>query len=108
MVSPILRYLFALAASQAFPRNRRQPRSTTLPTRIVARIQIFEAKRSDRRDLRDVLAGFRPMEVWRIPWKDDDATRRISIHLIAVEAVAKPDVEDAGDDRVDAVFRMPM
>ena len=48
------------------------------------------------------------MEVWRISWKDNDATRRISVHLIAVEVVAKPDVEDAGDDRVDAVFRMPM
>jgi hypothetical protein len=84
-----------LAASHAFAWNRQQPGSTTLPTRIVARIQIFEAERSDRRDLRDVLAGFRPMKMWCISWKDDDAPRRISVHLIAIEMVAKPDVEDA-------------
>ncbi len=39
------------------------------------------------------------MEMWRIPWKDNDATRRIGVHLIAIEVVAKPDVEDAGYDR---------
>ena len=45
--------------------------------RIVGMIVILEAERSDRRDLRHVLAGFRPMKVPGIAGKDDDVSHAI-------------------------------
>lgn len=59
-----------------------------LPAWIVGGIQIFEAQRADRRDLRDVFAGFRPMEMRGIAWQNDHACRRKSLHLVAVKPIA--------------------
>jgi hypothetical protein len=69
-----------------------------LPTRIVAGIQIFEAQGTNRRHLGDLLAGPCPVEVGRIARQNDDATRRISFHLFAVEPIAQTDVENGLTD----------
>jgi hypothetical protein len=39
--------------------------------RIVFPIDVFKAKRPNRRHLRDVLAGFRPMEMGRVAAKEE-------------------------------------
>jgi len=59
-------------------------------SRIILRIPVLEAKRTNRRYLGDVFAGLRPMEVPRIAGQNDDAARRIRRDLIAVESVARP------------------
>src|ERR1700751_4801335 len=69
-------------------------------------IVIFKAERSDRRHLRDVFAGLRPMEMPGFAWKNDDASRRIGLHLVAIEGLPEPDVKNARHDRVDAIFWM--
>src|SRR5208282_646291 len=74
--------------------------------RIVAGIQILEAQRTNRRYLGDVLTGLCPVEVIRIAWQNDDATRRIRLHLVAVELIAQANVENAGHDGVDSVLRV--
>ena len=55
---------------------------------------IFKAERPDRGNLRDVLAGLRPMEVPGFAGQNDDATRRIGLHLVTVEPFAEPNVKD--------------
>jgi hypothetical protein len=75
-------------------------------TRIVVRIEIFEAQWANGCYLGHVLTGLRPMEVPRITRQHDDATRRVRLHFIAVELFAEADVENARHDRVDSVFRM--
>src|SRR5256885_6024377 len=54
-----------------------------LLTRIVVRIQVFEAQRTDRRYLGDVLTGFCPMEVGRIAGQNNDAAGWIRFDLVA-------------------------
>src|SRR5213594_2096404 len=75
-------------------------------TRIVGGIKVFEAQRTNGRYLGDVLTGFCPVEVGRIAGQNDDATGRISLHLVAVELIAQADVENAGHDRVHSVLRV--
>src|SRR5271166_129508 len=86
-------------------RRRRRARPV-LPAWVVAGIEVFEAERTDGVDLADVLAGLRPVEVPRIAGEHDDAAGRIGLHLVAVELFAEANVEDAGDDRIDAVLRV--
>src|SRR5258708_8642083 len=69
-------------------------------------IVIFEAERSDRRHLRDVFAGLRPMEMPGFAWKNDDASRRIGLHLVAIECLPEPYVKNARHDRVDTILWM--
>jgi hypothetical protein len=69
-------------------------------------IVIFKAERSDRRHLRDVFAGLRPMEMPGFAWKNDDASRRIGLHLVAIEVLPEPDVKNARHYRVDAILWM--
>src|SRR6476660_6118888 len=78
----------------------------TVPAWIVMWIVIFKAERSDRRHLRDVFAGLRPMEMPGFAWKNDDASRRIGLHLVAIEGLPEPDVKYARHDRVDAILWM--
>src|SRR5262245_54128960 len=73
-------------------------------TRVVVRVQVFEAQRTDGRHLGDVLTGFCPMEVRRIARQNNDATGRISLDLITVELIAQADVEDTGHDGIDSVL----
>src|SRR6478672_13869730 len=73
---------------------------------IVMRIVIFEAKRTNCCYLSDVFAGFRPMKMPGFAWKNDDASRRIGLHLFAIERLPEPDVKDTRHDRVDAILWM--
>src|SRR5256712_11183866 len=75
-------------------------------TWIIGGIKVFEAQRTNRRYLGDVLTGFCPVEVGRIAGQNDDAPGRIRLHLVAVELIAQADVENAGHDRVDSVLRV--
>src|ERR1700722_15385438 len=69
---------------------------------------VFEAERTDCRYLGDVFAGFCPMEMPGLAGQNDNAPRRIGFHIVTVERFAKPYVENARHDRVDAIFRMPV
>ena len=73
-------------------------------TRIVVRIQVVEAQRTDGRHLGDVLTGFCPMEMRRIAGQNNDTTGWIRLDLICVEPIAKADIEDTGHGRVDTVL----
>ena len=55
--------------------------------RIVFGADIFKTQRPDRGYLRDVLAGFRPVEMGRIAGQDDDAPGRIRFEFIGIEAM---------------------
>jgi hypothetical protein len=61
--------------------------------RVVSRVYVFKAERSDRRYLGDILTGSCPVEVGRIAGQDDNAARRIRGQLLAVELIAQADVE---------------
>ena len=76
-------------------------------SRIVLRVPVFEAQRTNGRYLSDVLAGLCPVEVPGITGQNDDAARWICLDLIAVEAIAQTDVENTGHDRVDTVLGVP-
>jgi hypothetical protein len=55
---------------------------------IVLCIDIFKAKRTDRSDLRDVLTGFRPVEMKSIARQNDYGTGGICLQSIRVEPIA--------------------
>src|SRR5258708_7094657 len=100
----IIFWVLPRAAHQVTGRRKRD--LCVLMTRIVVRVMIFETQRADSRDLRDVFAGLRPMEMPGLAGQHDDAAGRIGLHLVAVERLAESDVEDAGHNRVDAILRM--
>jgi hypothetical protein len=64
--------LLPLAWSFAFLNNARQRIATV--SGIVIRVQIFQAKRANRRHVRHVFARFCPMVVVGIAWQNDHAT----------------------------------
>ena len=55
---------------------------------VVVGVLIVKAERANRRDLCDIFPGLRPMEVPGFARQNDDAARRISLHLVAVELLA--------------------
>ena len=61
---------------------------------VVVQVVIFETERTDRRHLRDVFAGLRPVEMPGFARQNDDASRRIGLHLVAVEGLTEPDLEN--------------
>ena len=67
--------------------------SRVVVSRIIFRADVFKAKRPNRRHLRDVLTGFRPVEMGCIARQNDDAAGRIRLQLIGVELIAQADVE---------------
>src|SRR5436190_15072536 len=67
---------------------------------------IFEAKRADRRYLRHVFAGLRPVGMPSFARQNDNASQRICLHLVTVECLAESDVKDARHDGVDSIFGM--
>jgi len=69
-------------------------------------VVIFKAKRTDCRYLSDVFTRLRPVEMPGFAWKNDDASRRIGLHLVAIEGLPEPNVKNARHDRVDAIFWM--
>ena len=70
-------------------------------SRIVLRVPVFEAQRTNGRYLSDVLAGLCPVEVPGITGQNDNAAGRICLDLIAVESIAHADVENTRHDRID-------
>ena len=61
--------------------------------RIVAEVLVVEAERSDRRHLRDVLAGFRPMEMVRVAREYDYGAGRKGFQLTRVECIPQSDIK---------------
>jgi hypothetical protein len=57
-------------------------------TRIVTRIRVFDAQRTNGGYLGDVLTELCPVEVGRIAGHNDNATGRVCFQLIAVELIA--------------------
>jgi hypothetical protein len=55
---------------------------------IVVRADVFKPKRSNRRHLRYVLTGFRPVEMRRIAGQNDNASGRICLQLFRIELLA--------------------
>ena len=120
--APIMPTWAAAMVMAAAPKKRRRLRSgssdivvlsmaslpglLTAPTRVIHGIQIFKPKRTDGVHLGDVLSGLCSVEVPGVAGQNDDAARRIRLHLVAVELFAKADVENAVDDRVDSVLRV--
>src|SRR5271163_2155211 len=76
--------------------------------RIVMLIVIFHAQWTDGRDLRDVLAGLRPVKMPRVTGQNDNGAGRVGDNLVAVERFTEADIKDAGHDGVNPVFRMTM
>jgi hypothetical protein len=83
-------------------------RCASLVPRIVDWIDVGETQRPDRANLRDVFAGFGPMEMRLAAGQHYHAPGRVRSELGLVELVSQPDVKDAGDHRVNAVLRMPV
>src|ERR1700730_1628982 len=77
-------------------------------SRIVSRVQILEAEWANGRHLRNVFAGFGPMEMGRIAGQHDYRAGRIRLQLVGIELITEPNVEDAGNDGVYPVLGMPM
>jgi len=75
-------------------------------SRIVVRVDVFKPKRPNRRHLRDVLTGFRPVEMGRIAPQNDDASGRVRLQCGSVELIAQADVENTRDYCIDSVLRV--
>ena len=55
---------------------------------------------------RDVLAGFRPVEMGSVARENDHGAGRIGFQLIRVEFITQPDIKDARNYGVDSVLRV--
>jgi hypothetical protein len=60
--------------------------------RIVFRAKVFQSKRPDRCYLRDVLAGFPPVEMVRVARENDHGAGRIGFELTRVEFITQSDM----------------
>ena len=60
--------------------------------RIVFRAKVFQSERPDRCYLRDVLAGFRPVEMVRVAGENDHGAGRIGFELTRVEFITQSDM----------------
>jgi hypothetical protein len=54
--------------------------------------------------LRDVLAGFRPVEMGRVARENDDRAGRIGFQLNRVEFITQSNIKDAGNHGVDSIL----
>src|SRR5271156_3040590 len=77
-----------------------------LVSRIVFRVEVFQPKRSQRGYLRDVLAGFRPVEMGRVAGENDHGAGRIGFELARVEFITHSDIKDAGNYGIDSILRV--
>jgi hypothetical protein len=73
-----------------------------------SRADVFKSEGSNRRHLLDVFTGFRPTEMGRIAGLNDNANVGIRLQLTRVELITQADVENAGDNWVDSILRMPV
>jgi len=76
-------------------------------SRIVFRADVFKSKRSNRRQLRDVPTGFGPVEMERVAGQNDDGTGWIGLQLVGVELITQAEVENAGDNCINSILRVP-
>src|SRR6266404_5031837 len=79
-----------------------------LVPRIVFRVHVCKAQRSNRRDLRDVFAGLCPVKVRRVARQYNHRAGWIRLEFVGVEFFARADIEDAGNDCVDPILGMPV
>src|SRR5271170_5332812 len=77
-------------------------------SRIVFRVEIFHSKRTHRGYLRNVFAGFRPVEMVRVAGKNDHGAGRISFQLTRVEFITQSDIKNAGDHGIDSILWVPV
>src|SRR5215475_1687320 len=77
-------------------------------TGVIGTVCVFETQRPNCRNLRDILARLRPVEMPRTAGKYYDRARWVRGERVAIECMAQTDVENTRDNRVDTVFRMPM
>ena len=84
--------------------SRRGVSSITAVSRIVFRAEVFQSKRPHRGYLRDVLAGFRPMEMGRVARENDYGAGRIGFQLTRVEFITQSDIKDAGNHGIDSIL----
>src|ERR1700689_246063 len=94
MMSP---FLMSLLASSKVIRLE-------LVSRIVFRVEVFQSKRPQRGYLRDVLAGFRPVEMVRVAGENDYGAGRIGFELTRVEFITQSDIKDAGNHGIDSIL----
>ena len=73
-------------------------------SRIVFRAEVFQSKRPHRGYLRDVLAGFRPVEMGRVARENDHGAGRIGFQFTGVEFITQSDIKDAGNHGVDSIL----
>lgn len=75
---------------------------------IVLCADVFQRKRTKRRHLRNVFARFCPVEVSGIARQYDDASGWVRLRCGRVELVARSNVENTRNNRIDPVLRMFM
>ena len=75
-------------------------------SRVVFWTDVFKAKRTNRCNLRDVFTRFRPVEMGCIARQNDNASGRIRLEFIGIELITQTDIENAGDNCVDPIFRV--
>src|SRR4029077_11146265 len=73
-------------------------------SRIVFGAEVFQSKRPHRGYLRDVLAGFRPVEMGRVARENDHGAGRIGFQLTRVEIITQADIKDAGNHGIDSIL----
>src|SRR6266550_753096 len=79
-----------------------------LVPRIVFRVHVFKAQRSNRLDLRNVFAGLCPVKVRRVAGQYNHPAGWIRLQFVTVEFFAHADIEDAGNDCVNAILGVPV
>src|ERR1700678_3611150 len=75
-------------------------------SRIVFRAEVFQSKWPQRGYLGDVLAGFRPVEMGRVPKKNDHGAGWVGFQLTRVELLTQSDIKNAGNHGIDAILRV--
>src|ERR1035438_5059447 len=92
----------------AYDPSSRAVSSIRVVSWIVFRAEVFQSKRPHRGHLRDVLAGFRPMEMGRVARENDHGTGRIGFQLTRVEFITQSDIKDAGNHGINSILRVPV
>jgi hypothetical protein len=75
-----------------------------LVSQVVIRVDEFETQWTNGRYLADIFTGFCPMKVVRVTRQNADTAGRISLKLVGVEPITQANVENTGDNCVDAVL----
>jgi hypothetical protein len=68
-------------------------------SRIVFRAEVFQLERPHRGYLRNLFAGFRPVEMGRVARENDHGAGRIGFQLARVEFITQSDIKDTRKPR---------